>query len=215
MDMNNEPRGFALIDRLATGDLDDDARRELFAWLDREPSGWRRCALALLESRELEQAFAQWRARDCQPVISIPARPTAGRHRRGEILALAASVMIAFSLGVFARGFWAVPARTIVAAPDKVNPKRPAPAHQDHPDVDREPSSPDVVQQPNEAAEKTVATVSPNNDPIPSYVRSQWERRGYHVKSQTVKLPVILPDGNRLMLPANEVQFNYVGQRTY
>src|SRR5438093_6448897 len=48
------------IDRLAAGDLDAPARRELFAWLDAEPLRWRRCALALLEARDLEQALDDW-----------------------------------------------------------------------------------------------------------------------------------------------------------
>ncbi|HVC96451.1 MAG TPA: hypothetical protein VND64_22390, partial [Pirellulales bacterium] len=63
----NEPRRendlqIGLLDRLAAGDLDGSSRRELFTWLDREPGLWRRCALALLEARELEQALGDWKA---------------------------------------------------------------------------------------------------------------------------------------------------------
>ena len=50
--MNDDSTQFALIDRLATGELDGAVRRDLFAWLDHEPSRWRRCALALLEARD-------------------------------------------------------------------------------------------------------------------------------------------------------------------
>src|SRR5436309_2581424 len=45
------------IDRLVAGDLDEDRRRDLLAWLDDEPVRWRGCALAFLEVQMWEQAF--------------------------------------------------------------------------------------------------------------------------------------------------------------
>lgn len=215
MDLNNEAHGFALIDRLVTGEVDEGDRRELFRWLDREPARWRRCALALLESRELEEAFAGWRVSDAARSPQLQPHPMPARSRRGDLFALAASVLIAFALGTFARDFWSAPAPMIVAAPDKADQQPAAKAVENHPKVDRAKPPLDVVEQGNHHDEKVVATVSPNSDPIPPYVRSQWERHGYQVRAQQVKLPVVLPDGHRLMVPANEVQFNYVGQRTY
>ena len=39
------------FDRLVDGELSEEERRELLAGLDAEPGGWRRCALAFLESQ--------------------------------------------------------------------------------------------------------------------------------------------------------------------
>jgi hypothetical protein len=46
------------IDRLVTGDLNDAQRFELLAWLDEEPTRWRRCGLAFLEAQVLREALA-------------------------------------------------------------------------------------------------------------------------------------------------------------
>ncbi len=45
------------LDRLIDGELDEDRRRELLAQLDSQPDGWRRCALAFLESQALAAAL--------------------------------------------------------------------------------------------------------------------------------------------------------------
>lgn len=198
----------ASIDRLATGELDEPARRELFAWLDAEPTRWRRCALALLETRELEDAFAE-RAASAAPLFPALRPPPPPRFRWQSLTALAASLLIAFSLGAWAHGRWHVPAAMIAEAPkaaplEKVN--RPSPHSMDTQGTDL----PD-----SDVQEKTIAKAGVQPEFIPPYVRSQWERRGYQVTSQQVNLPVVLPDGQRMLYPANEVQFNYVGQRTY
>lgn len=74
----------AQVDRLASGDLPADERAELFRWLEAEPSRWRRCALALLEARELEQAMGQWLATDDSPCDSlVEVRGVGGAAGRG------------------------------------------------------------------------------------------------------------------------------------
>jgi len=51
---NNEDRRF---DRLVDNELSEAERRELLTGLDDEPGGWRRCALAFLESQCWKAAF--------------------------------------------------------------------------------------------------------------------------------------------------------------
>ena len=139
--MNDETNHAVLIDRLAAGELDEAARRDLVVWLDREPSRWRRCALALLEARELEEAFGgsaragvgvgggagmgEWQLGLSKPVARLT-RPSAARpFRRGAVFALAASIVVAFSLGVFTRGVFVAPApRSVEVAnsPDREAP---------------------------------------------------------------------------------------------
>ena len=47
-----------LLDRLVDGELADDERRELLLQLEKNPDGWRRCALAFLEAQTWRQALA-------------------------------------------------------------------------------------------------------------------------------------------------------------
>lgn len=211
--MNEHENQFASIDRLATGELDGDPRRELFAWLDGEPSRWRHCALALLEARELEQAFGDWRAEAPPSIIQVPA-PAMRRFRLTGAFALAASFMIAFTLGLIAHGFWSASGPMIAESP--------RPSARDASSQPTKTSSSHVVaEQPQAAPNKNVATVAAAPaaelppDLFPPYVRSQLERRGYQVKSRHALLPVVLPDGRRLTLPFDELQLNYVGHRAY
>jgi hypothetical protein len=200
----NDP--LASIDRLATGDLSEPARHELFAWLDADPIRWRRCALVLLETRELEQTFGEWRTGD-PPAAPAAHRPSAAPGLRWHMLTvLAASLLIAFSLGIWARGLWNVPQVLIASSPEAAKPAS-------VPDTNREQRG--TAEQTTEPSDTSPGDISGEPEFIPQYVRNQWERRGYHVTSQHVKLPVVLPDGRRLLVPANELQLNYVNQRTY
>jgi hypothetical protein len=220
--MNEETNHAVLIDRLAAGELDDDARRDLFAWLDREPSHWRRCALALLEARELEEAFGVGAGVGVgESRIGAPgpadrlARPSVVRpSRQSAIFALAASIVVVFSLGVFTRGFFVASAPRSVelaGSPDRETPSGAAV---------KGPSD-TVVKGPETVSDKrptAVASASPataQSDLIPPYVRSQLERRGYQLRSRSASLPVVLPDGRRMMVPVDELQLKHVAQRTY
>ena len=214
---------FAWIDRLATGELDDGARRELFSWLDGEPQRWRRCALALLETREIEQALGAWQSETRRSAVKL-LTPPAGRSRRGAAFALAASVLVAFGLGLFARGYWASDAQLVADLPaaDHDAGGDPAPPGTDVSTSTNAPSTRNplkVVKQsappPRQTAAAAEAPTDQRRDSIPSYIRGQWERRGYQLTSRPAQLPVVLPDGRRLMASVDEWQLNYVGQRTY
>lgn len=219
----------AQIDRLAAGELDHASRRNLFERLDSEPARWRRCALALLEARELDQALADWKAEipRTAPTISSLRRVGAAHHatdceiarpkqprRWGNALALAASLLLAFGLGVGASGFWSEQRPIIVQNPPwsskgdvasasngekRVAPNEPAPVDQPAPKA--------VVTPPTALKVGASELISP-------YVRSQLQRRGYEVESRHAVLPAILPDGRRVMLPVDQFQLRYVGHRT-
>ena len=51
--LGTDPR----FDRLVDGELDEHERGELLAGLDKEPSGWRRCALVSLEAQCWKETF--------------------------------------------------------------------------------------------------------------------------------------------------------------
>ena len=65
----DEQEALRSLDRLADGELNDRGRRMLFEWLDGDPARWRRCALLMLETRELQSALGDWMAEAPAPVI--------------------------------------------------------------------------------------------------------------------------------------------------
>src|SRR5262245_46215171 len=50
----------AQLDRLVGGDLAENDRRSLLAWLDEDASRWRACAVAFLEAQNWEAAAKDW-----------------------------------------------------------------------------------------------------------------------------------------------------------
>ncbi|HEV3024490.1 MAG TPA: hypothetical protein VGX76_18570 [Pirellulales bacterium] len=301
---NDDDRYSRLLDGFVAGDLNLPARRELFAWLDGDPWRWRRCALALSEVRELEQALHDWTAEASKP--GVGARATADRpndesdevpshlqataappalttfrganrrpahvgRKRGERVAMAASILLAFGVGVAVRGTTLDAPRPFViadgdAAGDGVGAsddrhsttadvfdnvaathgqsgsQADSPGRREVPSAAKAgpsatvssatvPSatvpSATVPGKPASTADKPATRSRDRNDenlvaanratagPIPAYVRSQLERRGYRVDSQHALVPVALPDGRRVMLPVDKLQLSYVGLRSY
>jgi hypothetical protein len=94
------------FDRLVDGELSEEERRELLARLDGEPGGWRRCALAFLESQCWRQTFG---AIDQKGILAEPApeatRPSRSRGPNwvGTVLAMAASFFLVFWVGSMAK----------------------------------------------------------------------------------------------------------------
>lgn len=116
------------LDRLVDGELDEDRRRELLVQLETQPDGWRRCALAFLESQALVaalgprsataegQAVELGRASASEPrAWAVPSQPiSAGTapaphpRRRGPLnlqpwlnaLAMTACFLIALNIGL-------------------------------------------------------------------------------------------------------------------
>ncbi|HVW36719.1 MAG TPA: hypothetical protein VHB99_05420, partial [Pirellulales bacterium] len=124
-----------LLDLLVDGELSESQRRELLLWCERDPEGWRRCALAFLEAQSWSQElagldpdslFAIGRSASASPMNlshdesepnlrpapeSASGRQLAGRGTPrwrvvGWPLAMAASFLVSFALGLWARGGW-------------------------------------------------------------------------------------------------------------
>lgn len=62
--------GSQVFDRLVDGELPEPERREVLLSLDRQPDGWRQCALAFLEAQTWGQSLAQYVR---EPALSAPA----------------------------------------------------------------------------------------------------------------------------------------------
>jgi hypothetical protein len=216
----DDPR--ILLERLASGTLEGPVRRELFRWLDNDPARWRHCALTLLESRELEQALGDWRALvPARP--EIPACPTRvpfapDRLRWTRRLTLVAGLLIAFGLGVLARG--ARPARDAVIGqaphnlPSTGNAIVTRPNERPGPNAAADSPAPVTDQAPS----RDLAQARPQREAgesLPPYVRSQLEKHGYRVDSRHKLVDVALPDGRSVKLPLDQFQLRYVGHRSY
>lgn len=94
------------LDRLVDGELSRDEYRALLESLDREPDGWRRCALAFLEAQAWQRELPIVRAEGFVGAASGAPSTTAHRNGGGSVwstwagrLALAASWFLVFALG--------------------------------------------------------------------------------------------------------------------
>jgi hypothetical protein len=116
------------FDRLVDGELSEEQRRNMLAGLDREPGGWRRCALAFLEAQCWKDSFRDW-ATDRVAAAGSPTPPKVlsvlrpkshwlARVRTG--MAMAACFMAALLIGSFLPLGRHVPT-TSPAAPDTTN----------------------------------------------------------------------------------------------
>ena len=94
------------LDRLVDGELSpaeyDDALRSL----DRRPDGWRRCALAFIEAQAWQRDIGLMRREETSPTApEVTVRPATARKRWPLLLAVAASFLTAFGLGLAFRPF--------------------------------------------------------------------------------------------------------------
>jgi hypothetical protein len=219
--LNEDLERVAQLDRLAMGELPAAARRELFAWLDYDRSRWRRCALVLLEARELDQAFDDLTTEASQG-SALAIRPStfapSARHGWGGRLALAISLFVAFGLGFAVQRVRNPLEQAVVQQPQKHDTVATSPASQPDNQAPASRKGPSAPQPDNRyEGPPTIAASSPDTsgDPIPAYVRSQLERRGYRVESRRGDVSVVFPDGKQVKLPVDQVQFSYIGQRSY
>jgi hypothetical protein len=118
MTSNLDVRDPRVLDRLVDGELTDEQEREILLQLERDPSGWRRCALAFLEARCWQREMGRVRQRvgaDClgarltrldqDAPIAKPPRT----NRWGWsvwALTVAATFLMAFSVGRFLPSAW-------------------------------------------------------------------------------------------------------------
>ncbi|HEX3997243.1 MAG TPA: hypothetical protein VHX65_01715 [Pirellulales bacterium] len=232
-----------LLDRLVDGELAEAERRTLLRSLDRQPSGWRQCALAFLEAqswRELLGAAAVEKPIAAEPVaaekpiaaitktaaasggtdaVAIESaerhsvRPRRALPRKWLWMAeMAASFLVAFSLGIWIRGGLTTTAgRT---------------------------QSPIVSAVPGSAASQTLQVVAEGGNgkveqmqvPLVDNSRLQWwqsqpaavvpeevrqaiERAGGQVRQERKYFPVQLLDGRRVLVPIDQIELVPAGNR--
>jgi len=196
------------IDRLVDGELSDDERRALLAKLDADPDsgGWRRCALAFLEAQAWREAFTPVAAVALPvpaPVVAVRRSPRLAMIKTPA--ALAASVLLAFSVGWLSRGDAGAGPRVARVAPAPV----PAPVLSDMP-------SQSILTSAVATAETSAPIPTPiPQSPLPNPIVSRLESRGYQVDRRERVVAVETQDGRRMAVPVAEVRVRYVGDRTY
>lgn len=228
------------LDLLADGELDEARRRELLAMLDERPDGWRNCALAFLEaqswrsgSREVAQSgLLSAVAGDRSP---SPARPVRlklhrpSRERLNLVLAMAASFLAAFALSLFWRGGLHAPdgvgtgPNGVEVAGTKTEPgissgNRSAVGNS----LDSRMGSVTLaadgaggsVQVPYMAVDRfDPGLLSGQPDVVPEDLVRELKRTGHRVRQSRQLVPIDLQDGRRLLLPVDQMDVHYVGDR--
>ncbi|HWB12017.1 MAG TPA: hypothetical protein VG826_22520 [Pirellulales bacterium] len=224
-----------LLDLLVDGELSDGERRELLAWCEREPDGWRRCALAFLEAQDWSSVLGA--LTDTSQESAAPTGPgrsaTSERlppdetgpmtaHGRAEqrgrtstgpgpfwnvrqwgtMLAMAASVVLAFTLGLWVR--------------DAGKAGQIAPLGSPAVNV--------VTNGPGSRGEEGGLQMADGDDggwepvraeAVPEDVRQALERMGHHVEQQRRLVPYRLDDGRRVVIPVDQVEVRPVEIRSY
>lgn len=194
-----------LIDRLVDGELTDDERRSLLLALDREPDGWKRCALAFLEAQA-------WRAACTAGDVAEPAPP--GRQapwraapglRPSRLTALAAAVFVVFVMGATFGAAWNSVSAPVPGTGAHFTDTRPTPAAATAPVPS--PTAP--------APPLATAPASPQPPAVPDYLRRQLERQGYRVEGDRGLLSIRMEGGREVQIPVQSVKYQYVGHRIY
>lgn len=98
-----EPVSSGQIERLVDGELPREERRAVLLALDHERDGWRRLAMAFLESQAIKESLSRRAKATAAPVSIAPAaaiRPAArSRISPSAVVAVVASAALMFGLG--------------------------------------------------------------------------------------------------------------------
>jgi hypothetical protein len=222
----------ALLDRLVDGELAEADRRKLLQSLDHQPAGWRQCALAFLEAQSwcsllgvggAEEAAAETPAEPVE-TVSLAAAPTPAsspalrrlpRHWLwiGE---MAASFLVAFSLGLWMRGGLT----TTTTTTRSTGPFAVAPRSIDG----RETRTVEVIAEgAGGQVEKMEVPLLDDSRAgwwqsqpaavVPEEVRRAVERSGLQIRQERKYFPVQLPDGRRALVPIDQIDVVPAGNR--
>jgi hypothetical protein len=228
------PDDDARFDRLVDGALTPAEYKNFVAALDDDPGGWRRCAMAFLEAQAWGKEFAAIRrAEQDVPFVPLAAEVKRAHPRRiwfsaGSVLCAAASLVLAFGLGIFTHGKLFTP-RTIdrlassppskAALKPDVSPTEPA--EKDGIDhvrlvIDRGAglSPQEIVVSLQDAAE-VGSNYVPAEPAISDRVLRSLQLRGHRIDRQQEYIPIDLQDGRQVILPVEEYRITPVSSKSY
>jgi len=214
-----------LLDRLVDGELPAEQRRTLLLHLDAEPDGWRRCALAFLEAQAWGEDLSAIRHEPSEAAAIVQASrpqpvPAGRRPRVPTILAMAASFIMAtlLMMGWQALRGPATPGHTQVASDRPTDRHSPAGRPNWEMVTVAMPSSNGKVESVRlPAIDEHQLDESWLNMPgaVPADVLQALQRTGHTVRQSRELVPMPTQDGRRLVVPIDQVEVNYVGNRRY
>jgi hypothetical protein len=241
----NKPNDDPRFDRLVDGELSESDRRELLSNLDNEPDGWRRCALAFLESQCWKQTLGplmresvprQGIVHEAAKILPRPPR-SPWTNLSGTLAAMAASFFIAFWVGAAlyhsggSQGNFDTSAE--IAANTSQKPVNLAPLMP----VDQIKRTLVQVPPPRVSPMRNVTVSSPSGSSVhvpavecnnagrewaqslppamPDDVKQAFARTGHQVDTHRELVPVPMQDGRSLVVPVDQVDIHYVGNKTY
>lgn len=206
------------IDRLVDGELGKREYRALLTLLDGEPDGWRRCAMAFLEAQALHIELPEI----CRATRTLS--PTAVRASRQSnaivrslswVLAAAASLLLAFSLGWSVRSSRhnATPSVPVMAAaqPDVIAPQSQDVAAAEVPGQASDAGS-NLASAPFE--EPSAAGAFDDTGVVPPDVQWALERLGYAILRDRQWAP-LESGGGRVFVPLEKVEIRPVSADAY
>ena len=228
----------ATLDRLVDGEMNRQAQRELFARLDDEPDGWRRLALAFVESQALAAdlgGVADWPRDFVEPPAEQSARRgetarASGLRPWSRVLSLAASLLICAGIGFGVGRAWQMRSNAGDKTAPSVSSGVVQAGVQATQDIAREvpdqrgplgvftlPTADGTqVQVPiYNASDRGEAALSPPASAMPEEVYRALRARGHHVERQNRYWPIDLGDGRQIIVPVEQVDVEYVGTRAY
>ncbi len=226
-----QPNDDILFDRLADGELSPIERRELLSSLDGRADGWRRCALALLESQawrgELPQLVAEATSPSVQAFVEeVPLEP----EWTMNWYAIAASLLFAFTMGLAFRDLphshqTRAPNPSNIAtirpqqrmfAPQLAGVGAAAPGDSVTMWVRDEAGNARQLRVPLVDATAMDRRLGLQFQPgLPAEVRNQLEQRGYQVESKRRYAPFVLDNGQPLVVPVEDTKIVPVSNRVY
>ena len=220
------------VDRLVCGDLPEDRRRTLLAWLETDPVRWRTVGLAFLEAQTWEESFAGLtRSRSAlaasapvaldplpQPTPQAPVvTAVAGRRRMFARLALAASLLAAFAFGVAWERSGVVEPETPQPSPRGQIAERDVQPGLRHVGalsmwVDGAPNAP-RLQIPVLEGPDVDEFLSRQPPAISAEMRKRLGQIGYELHVERKFIPFKFNDGRQVVVPVDRWQLSYVGVR--
>jgi len=201
----------AQLDRLASGDLAENDRRSLLAWLDEDAGRWRACATAFLEAQTWEAAATNWPDSSATLADRKPREQYAAATKSSvwrQALAIAA-VALVFVAGHWSARLW-LPAATIlpVAAPQPTQQSSGGPLMASvNVRTNLNPNMTAQLQVPV----TPVAGGAVRTPALSDYERKQWEKRGFEIQEERRYLPAKLPDGTPVLVPIDKLQVRLKG----
>ncbi len=228
------------LDMLVDGELSEAQRREVLATLDMEPDGWRRCALAFLESQGWREEMRAISGESVETASSA-SKPRPAWPRLRTVLAMAASFLLALGLGL---GFDNLIGRNHPQVPPLHPTNQVAELSQPKESIDAESAADPALDALAESAVPYRYVTLPAQDPVsgeaesirmpvvpqeylgegwpyqlpsvlPDRVVQRLRQRGHDVVQERHLVPFQAADGSRVVFPVDQVELVPVASRGY